>query len=161
MRTFLALTFVALFLSFNSSAAKHSFRNPTDTLKKGKNYNLFSKTEKITSVVINKGKKDKENVVFIYFGYPPNIPSSNVVRGNVIGGKGETRAALPEFDKIDILRGKYEDIKINPDTKERNLYKLSGLEFPLRLKLNYGSESVDFELLEAGEWNIRIELKNN
>jgi hypothetical protein len=152
-----------LFLLFNSTAKASTspIKSQIDTLKKGKNYNLFNKTENIVSVVINQHKKPKENVVYIYFGYPQDIPSSNVVKGNLIGGKGENRITLPEFDKIDILRGKYEDIKISPDTKVRNLYKLSNIEFPLRLKLNYASENIDFELLEAGEWNIRLELKNN
>lgn len=90
------------------------------------------------------------------------MPASNAIKGNVIGGKmGENRDNLPLFDKIEILNGKYEDIKVSPDTKYRNLFTLTGLEFPLRLKLKSGLETIDFELLEVGEWNIDIELKNN
>ena len=73
----------------------------------------------------------------------------------------ESRDNLPKFDKIDILKGKYDDIKVNPDTKYRNLFTFTGLEFPIRLKLTSGLEVIDFEILEAGEWNIDIELKNN
>ena len=161
MRTFLIITLFTLLYSF-SAVAQNENTIPIDTLKKGKGYNLFSKTAKINSIVINKKKKPKANMIYIYFGFPEPIPTSNAIRSNVLGGKMvESRDNLPKFDKIDILTGKYDEIKVNPDTKYRNLFTFTGLEFPIRLKLTSGLEVVDFEILEAGEWNIDIELKNN
>ena len=161
MRAFLSITLFTLFYSF-SAVAHIENTIPTDTLKKGKGYNLFSKTAKINSIVFNKKKKTNDHIIYIYFGYPEPVPTSNAIRSNVIGGKMvESRDNLPKFDKIDILKGKYDDIKVNPDTKYRNLFTFTGLEFPIRLKLTSGLEVIDFEILEAGEWNIEIELKNN
>lgn len=161
MRYSLLFTFIILSFSLNSSA-KTNLNLAIDTLKKGKNYTIFSKTDQISSIDITKKKKAKQNEIYIYFGYPTTMPASNAIKGNVIGGKmGENRDNLPLFDKIEILNGKYEDIKVSPDTKYRNLFTLTGLEFPLRLKLKSGLETIDFELLEVGEWNIDIELKNN
>lgn len=160
--SFLLVTFFALLSCSLNVVAKSSTAQLTDTLKKGKGYYIFTKSDKIISIDINKKKKPKDNIIYIYFGYPAPVPTSNTIRTNVIGGKmGENRDNLPLFDKIDILNGKYEDIKISPDTKYRNLNQLTGIEFPIRLKLTSGLETIDFELLEPGEWTIEIELKNN
>lgn len=158
-----SLLITLMILSFSiKSFAKTTPSLQIDTLKKGKIYNLFSKTDQINTVEITKKKKPKQNGIYIYFGYPTSMPTSNAIKGNVIGGKmGESREDLPLFDKIEILNGKYEEIKVSPDTKYRNLFTLTGLEFPIRLKLKSGLETIDFELLEVGEWNIDIELKNN
>ena len=142
--------------------AQNDLAPPTDTLKKGDGYIIFNKTAKINTVDIKKKKKSAANVIYIYFGFPEAVPTSNAIKTNVIGGKmGEERDNLPLFDKIDILNGKYEDVTVNPDTKYRNLYKFTGLEFPIRLRLKSGLEVTEFEISKAGEWNIDLELKNN
>lgn len=161
MRTFLALTFFALFLSFNSSAAKHSFTNPTDTLKKGKNYNLFSKTDNISNVSFNQNKKKKDIIVVIRLGYPTPETQNNTVGGAVQASKSRFAESepVPVFDKIEILKGKYENIKVEGETYLKNKFTLSELEFPLHLKLISGKDIIELELLEAGFWNLAIELK--
>lgn len=162
MRTFLTITFAALFLSFNSYA-KTTFSKQSDTLKKGKNYNLFSKSDNIDRIDFDKSKKSKENIVYIRFGFPKPMPTSNNVNANLLQSnrKYTEDGSLPVFDKIDIIKGKYADIKLARETAFRNLFTLTGVEFPLQLKLYSGKESIDLELNEAGEWNIGIELKNN
>ncbi len=160
-KSFLFTALLAVCFSLSAIAQNNTIVQ-TDTLKKGKGYNLFNKTVQINSIDFSKKKKAKDSVIYIYFGYPTAIPTSNAIKGNVIGGKmGEVRDQLPLFDKIDVLSGKYEDIKVSPDTKNRNLFTITGLKFPIRLKLKSGLEVIDFELLEPGEWNIDIELKNN
>ncbi len=161
MKLHLLLTLFGLFFSVNTFA-EIKLIHQTDTLKKGKGYNLYSKTLKVNSVTISKKKKPKADIIYIYFGFPEAAPKSNAISGSVIGGKmGESRDNLPKFDKIDIITGKYEEIKVTPDTKYRNLFAFSKLEFPIRLMLTSGLEVVEFEIFEAGEWNIDIELKNN
>ena len=156
-----ALFFCASFTTMAKKVDAHEVFTQ-DTLKKGKNYILFAKTENISNVDFKKDKKGKENIVYIRFGYPTPIPSSNTISSNVITSKRYNEdSTAPIFDKIDILKGKYIDIEMSKDTKVRNLYKLTGVEFPLQLKLISGSESVQLEVTEAGEWNIGIELKNN
>ena len=162
MRTYLALIFFTLFFSLNSSA-KTAITNQTDTLKKGKNYNLFSKSDNVDRVDFNKSKKPKDNIVYIRFGFPKPMPSSNTVNATVMQSnrKYTEDGTLPVFDKIDILKGKYADIKVDKETSLRNIFTLTNVEFPLHIKLHSGKESIDLELNEAGEWNIGIELKNN
>lgn len=161
MRPFNIFIVVILFFALNANA-KTSNVNLTDTLKKGKNFNLFNKSENINRVDISKDKKKKENKVYIRFGFPTPIPTSNAITSNVISSKRYNEdGSVPVFDKIDILKGKYEDIVVSNDTKVRNLFTISGVEFPLHLKLTSGAEVVEFELNEAGQWDISIELKNN
>jgi hypothetical protein len=141
-------------VSINSNAQTNKI-NPADTLKKGKNYN-------IDRVDISKNKKQKDDKVFIRFGFPTPIPTSNAITSNVITSKRYNEdGSVPVFDKIDILKGKYEDIVVSKDTKVRNLFTISRIEFPLHLKLTSGAEIIEFELNEAGQWDIWIELKNN
>ncbi len=164
MKNFLFLTAVCVFISLNSFAKDNIRPNllQADTLKKGKNYILFSKSENIDNVSFSKSKKSKDNVLYIRFGYPTPIPKSNAVNANVITSKRYNEdGTIPIFDKIDILKGNYSEIKNSKDTKYRNLFTFSGVEFPLRLTLFSGKESIDLEFTEAGEWNIEIELKNN
>ena len=163
MKPLALLTFVLCFFFLKSNAKNISILSQTDTLKKGKNYFLFSKSENIETVSFNKSKKAKENTIYIRFGFPTPIPTSNSINGTVLQSnrKYTEDGSVPVFDKIDIINGKYADIKMSKDTNMRNLFTLTGLEFPLHIKLNSGKESIDLELTEAGEWNIGIELKNN
>jgi hypothetical protein len=161
-RSLYFIAFLAL-ISLHSSAESILINKlPADTLKKGKNYLLFSKSENINNIRFSKEKKSTDNVLNITFGYPAPIPSSNAVNGTVITSKRYNEdGAAPIFDKIDILKGNYAAVKTNKDTKYRNSFTFTSVEYPLRLKLFSGAESIDLELTEAGEWNLWIELKNN
>lgn len=164
MKNLLLLAVFCIGIGFSSSAKNNFTPNhlPSDTLKKGKNYLLISKSENVENVNFSKSKKSKENIVYIRFGFPAPIPSSNVANGQVITSKRYKEGGiLPVFDKIDILKGNYTEITTAKDTKYRSLFTLTGVEFPLRLKLTSGTDTIDLELTEAGEWNMEIELKNN
>ncbi len=132
-----------------------------DTLKKGKNYFLFSKSSRIDFVSISKSKKAKDTIIYIRFGYPTPIPTSNTINGTVISAHKNKESNVPVFDKIDIIKGNYADIKVEKETLLKNLFTITGAKFPLSLKLTSGKEIIDFELTEGGEWDIRIDLKNN
>ncbi len=158
----LAIGLFTLTLNLTAKSTNYLAYNGIDTLKKGKNYLLFSKSKNIESVNFSKNKKGKENLVYIRFGFPSPIPTSNAVNATVITSKRYNEdGSIPIFDKIDILKGKYDDIVLDKDTKVRNLYTLKGVEYPLHLKLTSGNESTEIELTEAGTWDISIELKNN
>lgn len=149
-------------LSASASSNHNSISFITDTLKKGKNYILFSKTENITNVSFSQNKK-KENLISIRFGYPNPMAPTNTIGGAIQTSNSNygTKKAVPVFDKIEILGGKYEDIKVEKENDLRNRFILSGLQFPLKLKLISGKEVIELELQEAGFWNLAIELKNN
>ncbi|WP_199140268.1 hypothetical protein [Pedobacter sp. ASV12] len=158
--------FLLLFLfigiaTANASIIKNS-NLQTDTLKKGKNYILFNKSANIDEVNFSVNKK-KENVLVIRFGYPnPGAPTNNI-NGAIQQSKtqyGEPEA-IPVFDKIEIVKGKYENIKVEKENTLRNRFTLTELQFPLHLKLTSGKETIEFELQEAGYWNMAIMLKKN
>lgn len=152
---------------FFSSSANYIGTNPllqSDTLKKGKNYILFNKSKEIESVRFVKNKKATTSSLKVHFGLPPIIPPTNNVFNStmeVVKKYKPEDGALFVFDKITILSGKYDHIQTTAETNSRNLLTFTGLEFPLRLNLIWGKESVDLELTEAGEWDITIEIKNN
>lgn len=161
---------LALCVLFTLNIAKASTYNNTktiylqsDTLKKGKNYLLFNKTLNIDNVRFTKNKKSKKTILFITYGFPTPIPSSNTVNATVLQGNRKYKAddALPVFEKIDIINGNYKDIKVEKINAQKSLFTFSGLEFPLHLKLKSGAETIEFKLMEAGQWDIDIELKNN
>lgn len=139
-------------------------RLSSDTLKNGKNYLLFSKTKDIQTVVFSKKKKSAKEEVKIHFGLPQIIPPTNNVFNSTIIVEKKYKAEDAEafvFDKIKILKGKYTDVVITKETFTRNLFTLTGIEFPLRLQLISREQVVDLELTEVGDWEITIELKNN
>jgi len=164
MKNLLLLAAFCIGIAFNASAEKITSpeKLQSDTLKKGKNYILFSKSGNVENISFSKSKKSQENKVYIRFGFPAPIPSSNVTNGQIITSKRyKEGGTLPVFDKIDIIKGNYAEITTAKDTKYRSLFTLTGVEYPLRLKLTSGTETIDLELTEAGEWNMEIELKNN
>ena len=158
----LAVCCISMSLSLSAKSDLNFNKLQLDTLTKGKNYLLFSKSDNVDNVTFSKSKKSKENIVYIRFGFPTPVPSSNSVNGTVITSKRYREGGvLPIFDKIDIIKGNYAEIKNDKDTKYRSLFTFTGVEFPLQLKLISGNDNIYLELTEAGQWNIEIELKNN
>lgn len=162
MKSFI-IFLVGFFLFSINSNAQANKSNSIDTLKKGKNYTLFNKSINIDRVDISKNKKSAERVILIHFGFPKPMPTSNTVSGTVLQSnrKYTEDGKLPVFDKIDIVKGNYSDIKVDKETNFKNIFTLTNVEFPVHLKLLSGKETIEFELNEPGQWDISIELKNN
>lgn len=158
--------FLLLFLLVGVATANASINKngnlQTDTLKKGKNYILFNKSANIDEVNFSVNKK-KENTLVIRYGYPnPGAPTNNI-NGAIQQSRtqyGEPEA-IPVFDKIEIVKGKYENINVEKENSLRNRFTFTDLQFPLHLKLTSGKETIEFELQEAGYWNLAIMLKKN
>ena len=166
MKKILLSTLVFACTIFCTSAKSSSDINKlnSDTLKKGKNYLLFSKTKGIENVIFSKNKKSTAQLVKIHFGIPTAVPVTKSVFGATM--KIERRytqedAAAFVFDKIFIVKGKYTNVEITNETFTRNLFTFKNVEFPLRLQLTSKDQVIDLELTEAGDWDINIELKNN
>jgi len=163
MKKILFLIIFGSFFTVNLMANDYARQiNPTDTVKKG-NYTIFSKSDKIGTMSFTKNKKSKEQVLTIKFGYPTPMPGNNSLTSTSVqssrpfGDQGTT----PEIKNVLILAGKYEDMTVLKDGARKNKYTLTGLTFPLHLKISSDTDIVEFELTEAGKWNIDIELKNN
>lgn len=164
MKTVLLILSLLASVHFNVAAnnKQNDVQARLDTIKKGKNYTLFSKSENVESVTFSKKKKSNSDIIYIRFGLTTPEPTFGRINGTVITSKRyKEDGTIPIFDKIEIIKGKYEDIKMSKHTKIKNLFAFLKPEFPIRLKLISGNEYIDLELLEAGEWDLEISLKNN
>lgn len=166
MKKYLLIVIILTCLGLTASATNSysSTKLSIDTLKKGKNYILFSKTKNVQNVIFSKSKKSTEQKVMIHFGIPTAVPVTKSVFSTTIDVEKkykEEDAANFVFDKIYIAKGKYANVETTKETFTRNLFTFTGVEFPLRLQLTSKDQVIDLELTEAGEWDINIELKNN
>lgn len=161
MKTKTLMTLVLfLSISYVANSAEKSFPVLTDTLKKTGQYLLFSKTANIEDATIIKNKKSKDQILYIKIGFTKAESNSNAVKTAVLqGNKQYQEANNPTISEVKILKGKYEDMKAEAVTKTSTLYTLTGLEFPLRLSIMFMGETLDFELLESGKWDVDLILK--
>lgn len=137
-----------------------SSENPTDTLKKTAEYILLNKTANIGDVFISKNKKSKEQIVYIKIRFATLQSNSNAIKTAVLqGNKQYGENEHPTISSVKILKGKYEDMKGEAATKTASLYTFTKLEFPLHLQVITMGETLDFELLEPGKWDIDLNLK--
>ncbi|MET0571132.1 MAG: hypothetical protein ABWZ79_06875 [Pedobacter agri] len=157
MRKIIALIFCLLLTNtLVSSASEHL----TDTLKKTNQYILFAKTAKIDDVFFSKNKKSKEEIVNVKISFATAESNSNAIKTAVLqGNKQYGDDNLPTISAVKILKGKYEDMKGESATKTSSLYTFTKLEFPLHLQIVTMGETLDFELLESGKWDINLNLK--
>jgi len=156
------LIMLVLFLSISyiANSAEKSLPALTDTLKKTDQYLLFNKTANIEEVNLIKNKKSKDQILYIKIGFAKTESNSNTVKTAILqGNKQYQDANNPTISEVKILKGKYEDMKAETVTKTSTLYTLTGLEFPLRLNIMFMGETLDFELLEPGKWDVDLILK--
>lgn len=155
-----ALFCFLLTLSFHALASKNPYLKPIDTLKKTSQYLLISKSENVNEVFISRNKKSKDQVLYLKIGFMQADVNSNTVKTAILqGDKQYGEAKNPTISNVKILKGKYADMKAEAASKTATLYTLTNLEFPLHLAVEFMGESLDFELLEPGKWDIDVNLK--
>lgn len=157
----LLITLLIAFSSKSFSAKKYETLSDTTKLT---NSVLLAKSLAIESVKFRKNKK-KGEILYIRVGKKGYITSNSNSTAYGIAGKSETQEARnatgPIFDSIEVLNGGYDEINVDKLSVSQNLYTIKKINFPLRLKLHSGKEFVEFELKEAGVWDIDINYKNN
>ncbi len=124
-------------------------------------YTLIKKSESIESVKFKKSKK-AGNTIYIIIGSAGDDNSNS--NRTAIGlsnnfSKGDQNNSGPLFDNIQQIKGGYQDIKVIKKSDTKNLYTLTNVSFPLNLIMHAGKEFVQFELKEAGRWDIDINFK--
>ncbi|WP_124557828.1 hypothetical protein [Pedobacter sp. KBW01] len=137
--------------------------NKTDTIKTT-TYKVLGKSKNIESVEIRKSKKTG-HIVYITIGKKKlNAINNNSTAYGVVGKSESVEAKSetgPVFDNIEVLNGGYDNIKVDKKSTSQNFYTLTNINFPLRLRMHAGTEYIDFELKEAGRWDVDIKYKNN
>ncbi|KIA92190.1 hypothetical protein OC25_18075 [Pedobacter kyungheensis] len=162
----IALSLVLFFMVMgNRTLASSEFHLlvKTDTTKTS-TYKVLGKSKNIESVEIRKSKKSGQ-IVYITVGKKKLTSVNNNSTAYGVVGKSESVEAKSEtgpiFDNIEVLNGGYDNIKVDKKSTTQNFYTLTNINFPLRLRLHAGTEYIDFELKEAGRWDVDINYKNN
>jgi len=160
MRKINVLTLILfLGISLNSFSSEKELFTKIDTLKKTEQYLLFSKTSNINDVFFNKNKKSTESILYFKIGYETEQSNSNAIKTAVQGGQQYGDANQPTIAEVKILKGKYGEMKAETASKTSSLYTLTELEFPLHLQVKILNETIEFELLQPGKWNVDLILK--
>ncbi|WP_316804082.1 hypothetical protein [Pedobacter nototheniae] len=127
-------------------------------------YKVINQSAGIETIKIRKIKKGG-NILYITLGNKKQDVLNNHVASNGISGKSlseqERDRVGPLLDKIDILNGGYDDIKIDKLNADQNVYTIKNINFPLRLSMKSGKELIEFEIKEPGRWDVNINYKNN
>jgi hypothetical protein len=123
---------------------------------------VIKKSPGIKGVEFKKGKKKGSGLVITFGEKVTDLKSNNITAANVTGNtKSADRLNEkgPEFDRIDIIEGKYVDIVVDKKSSTQNIYTLTNLTFPLRLVMHSGTDFVEFRLTEAAKWTLDVNYK--
>ncbi|KQM75962.1 hypothetical protein ASE74_20415 [Pedobacter sp. Leaf216] len=127
-------------------------------------YKVIAKSPAIASVTIRKSKKSG-NMLYVSVGIKKLNAQDNNVTGIGLQGKSESKEARnatgPVFDQIEVLNGGYDEIKVDKVSTTQNMYTIKNINFPLRLKMHSGKDYVEFEIKDAGRWDVNVNYKNN
>ncbi len=122
-------------------------------------YQLLRKSIKIEAVEFKKSNKKGIGLQVIIGKKVNNIENNNITSANVTGrttSSDKQNERGPEFDRIDIVEGKYKDIKVEKKSNTQNVYTMTDISFPLRLIMHTGDQLVEFKLTEPGKWIIDV-----
>jgi hypothetical protein len=154
----LLILLFALNSTFLGAAAAQSSPATTDST----GFTLIRKSAKIEKVEFWKGKKKGSGLVITFGEQVANLQNNNITSANTTGNTKSAekqREKGPEFDRIDIVEGKYGDIKVEKKSTTENVYTLTDLTFPLRLLMYSGTDFVEFRLTETAKWNLDVNYK--
>lgn len=144
--------------AFPEAAASQSGQASADST----GYTLIRKSARIENVTFRKSKKKGSGLLITFGEKVTNLQNNNITSANVTGNTKSAEKQSekgPEFDRIDIVEGKYEDIRVEKKSATENIYTLSNLTFPLRLLMYSGTEFVEFKLTAPGKWNLDVNYK--
>ena len=158
--TFFSMVFASLVYSAGSPLPVSAMQTQENADSTG--YTLIKKSPGIKGVEFKKGKKKGSGLVITIGEKVTDLQSNNITAANVTGNTksaDKQKATGPVFDRIDIVEGKYGDIKVDKKSGTQNVYTLTELSFPLRLLMYSGAEFVEFRLTEPAKWNLDVNYK--
>jgi len=157
-----ALSLLFSTLAWNAASAETRPAAGISVTADSTGYSLIRKSAKIESVAFRKSKKKGSGLVITFGEKVLNLQNNNITSGNVTGNtKSADRQNEkgPEFDRIDIVEGKYGDIRVEKKSGTENIYTLTDLTFPLRLLMYSGTDFVEFKLTEPAKWILDVNYK--
>lgn len=125
--------------------------------QKKESFIVHSKTAEINSVDI-KFKKSKLNAVYITL----SSKSAGSTFSESPSGNEARWAAVPppQISNITLMEGFYSSFEKRTETQRSNSYQLTQVKYPLRLKIEISNQNLDIEILEEGDWEVKIMLDN-
>lgn len=158
--TFFSMVFASLVCSAGSPLPASAQQQQENTDSTG--YTLVRKSEAIKAVEFRKGKKKGSGLLITLGARAVDLQNNNITSANVTGNTKSAEKQQqkgPEFDRIDVVEGKYGDIKVEKKSGTQNVYTLTDLTFPLRLLMYSGTDFVEFRLTEPAKWNLDVNYK--
>ncbi len=158
--TFFSMVFASLV--YCAGAAEPAAAQEQQKTADSTGYSLIKKSPAVKDVEFRRAKKKGSGVVITVGEKVNNLQNNNITAANVTGNttsaeKQQQRG--PEFDRIDIVEGKYGDIKVEKKSSTQNTYTITDITFPLRLLMYSGTDFVEFRLSEPAKWNIEVNYK--
>ncbi|MES2418497.1 MAG: hypothetical protein V4541_09950 [Bacteroidota bacterium] len=111
---------------------------------------VHSRTTQFTTIDIKKSKGISANTIAI------NL--TNTTAGS--GGLSGTIAAKPVVTDIIVSKGSYQSTQEMTKGPKTSSKVLLNVQFPFRAKVFSGSNIMDIEISEAGEWTVEAALNN-
>ncbi len=110
-------------------------------------------TNKVSEVTINKGRGSTTGDIIISVYDIINSAAT-------FNAPNSTFLPKQKLTNIQILAGNFTNMVNDEESSHyNNIYKLYGVEYPIRLVLNFDQEQVDFEIFEKGKWDIHVKLE--
>jgi hypothetical protein len=160
----LMLSLALMLVAFSSKSFTTIEYKNLSSIDSTQTYIVLGKSPAIESVVVRKSKK-KGNILYVSVGNKKLNATDNNMTGLGLQGKSESKEARnasgPVFDQIEVLNGGYDEIKVDKLSTTQNIYTIKNINFPLRLKMHSGKDYVEFELKDAGRWDVNVNYKNN
>ncbi|WP_316845714.1 hypothetical protein [Pedobacter psychrodurus] len=160
----LMLSLALMLVAFSSKSFTTIEYKNLSSIDSTQTYIILGKSPAIESVIVRKSKK-KGNILYVSVGNKKLNATDNNMTGLGLQGKSESKEARnasgPVFDQIEVLNGGYDEIKVDKISTTQNIYTIKNINFPLRLKMHSGKDYVEFELKDAGRWDVNVNYKNN
>ncbi len=158
------LSLALMLVAFSSKSFTTIEYKNLSSIDSTQTYIILGKSPAIESVIVRKSKK-KGNILYVSVGNKKLNATDNNMTGLGLQGKSESKEARnasgPVFDQIEVLNGGYDEIKVDKISTTQNIYTIKNINFPLRLKMHSGKDYVEFELKDAGRWDVNVNYKNN
>lgn len=115
--------------------------------KFAKPFTIHNRTNHIAKVEVRKGKESSRTIMIEVASTSGGIPNMN-------------GSASPKIDITEIIlaKGNYTQVQHVSSTTKGSIKKLMDVTFPFRARIRFGTQEVDLEIQEEGNWNAIIGL---
>ena len=158
MKKIILFFFLSLGLLTLKAAA---MSNATDSANIG--YKVLNKSKNVGEIKIRQMKSKKAAVIYLALGNKKL--TNNDDNASSYGFAGTSRSEElkkqigPTISRVSILKGRYGDMTADKKSDTQNVYTLKDIQFPLSIKVFFGSENVTLEFEQESSWDVEVGTK--